>query len=68
MKIKGRKGRLRKAWIRFLAWSHLSEKAVCEMSKGMGLCDYHDWVDDDAGQPWNFDLMKCRRCGKKFMI
>jgi hypothetical protein len=64
--------KLRKAatriWGRFLAWSHLSEKAVCDRSRGMGLADYHDYGDDEHGTPWHMGLLRCKRCGKYFMI
>lgn len=43
-------------------------KDVCEMSKGMGLVDYHDYHDTKEKQPWHFCELKCERCGKKFSI
>lgn len=52
---------------RFLAWSRLSESAVCEESAGMGDYDFHDWPDGTANQPWHMYRHVCRRCGKEFM-
>jgi hypothetical protein len=52
----------------FLARFHLSDSAVCELSKGMGMSDYHDYPDDEIGDPMHFCTMKCKRCGKDFII
>lgn len=53
-------------WSWFLAVFHLSDQAVCEMSKGS--TDYHDYIDDEFGMPWHFTVLKCKRCGKEFWI
>ena len=56
-------------WRWFLARFRLSQKAICEMSAGKGLCDdYHDYPDDVHGMPWHFTEMTCKHCGKKFFI
>lgn len=60
---------LRRKWRRFRARFRLSLAAVCEESKGRGLCDdFHDYTDDEFGQPWHFHEMQCQRCGKRFYI
>ena len=59
---------MRSLWLCFLARFRLSLAAVCEMSKGKGLLDYHDYPDDELGTPAHFVTMKCKRCGKEFMI
>ena len=41
---------------------------VCELSRGKGAIDYHDYDDDEAGLPQHFCLLKCKRCGKEFSI
>lgn len=55
-------------WV--LAFFHLSDAAVCELSAGRGLFDdFHDYQDDpDAGEPWHFVARQCKRCGKWFYI
>ncbi len=59
----------RRLWLWFLARFHLSDAAVCRMSIGRGPHeDYHDYQDDEHGQPWHFVLLKCKRCGKGFYI
>ena len=55
-------------WRWFLARFHLSNDAVCELSKDLGLVDYHDYDDTEHGQPWHFVELECRRCGKRFLI
>lgn len=56
-------------WRRFLAWTRLSERAVCEMSAGRGPHeDYHDYPDDVVGSPVHGLELRCRRCGKGFYI
>lgn len=58
---------MRKFWRRFLARFRLSLDAVCEESRGER--DYHDYDDDARGwQPMHFVNMRCRRCGKGFVI
>ncbi len=42
--------------------------AVCEQSAGKGLYDYHDYPDDEHGQPWHFVPLRCKRCGKEFFL
>jgi len=59
---------MRQLWLWFLARFRLSDKAVCELSKDMGVIDWHDYPDSEEGFPEHFGLLKCKRCGKKFMI
>ena len=59
---------MKRLWMVFLAFFRLSESAVCEMSKGHGLHDYHDYPDDIHGEPWHFTTLTCKRCGKDFTI
>lgn len=59
---------VKKLWCWLLARLHLSEAAVCEMSEGLGLVDYHDYCDDEIGTPCHFVELTCKRCGKKFMM
>ena len=60
---------MKRLWKWFLARFHLSESAVCEMSKGLGpFEDYHDYDDSEHGFPDHFVMMKCKRCGKEFFI
>jgi hypothetical protein len=59
---------MRRFWRWVQARFRLSESAVCELSKGMGLVDYHDYPDDEHGQPVHFATLKCVRCGKEFTI
>ena len=60
---------MKRLWMWFLAVFRLSDKAVCEMSKGRGEHnDYHDYRDDIVGEPYHFHLMTCKRCGKRFYI
>jgi hypothetical protein len=60
---------LSRFWLWFLARFHLSDAAVCEMSKGRGLHDdYHDYPDDVLGEPLHFIELVCKRCGKRFCI
>jgi hypothetical protein len=42
--------------------------AVCALSVGKGLADYHDYPDSVEGQPWHFHELTCKRCGKRFGI
>ena len=57
---------------RFLKWIgarfRLDLDAVCELSRGRGLNDYHDYPDSEHGEPWHFVTLKCKRCGKEFTI
>ena len=55
-------------WKWFLARFRLSQKAICEMSAGRDLCDFHDYPDTEHGQPWHFATLRCRHCGKEFLI
>ncbi len=57
---------MKRLWTWLLAFFHLSDDAVCEMSRGDA--DYHDYEDDICGQPWHFVTMQCKRCGKQFSI
>lgn len=60
---------VKKVLLWFLAYFRLNNKAICEMSKGRGLYnDYHDYPDDEVGQPFHFIKMKCKRCGKEFIM
>lgn len=53
----------------FLAFFHLDDQAVCEMSRGRGPAeDYHDYPDSIAGYPDHFAELTCKRCGKSFTI
>ncbi len=61
--------RFRRFWKWFLARFRLSQKAICEMSRGRGLHDdYHDYPDTKHGQPWHFTVLECQHCGKEFCI
>lgn len=53
-------------WI--LARFHLSDEAVCELSRRKGLVDYHDYQDSTVNEPWHFFTHTCKRCGKEFTI
>lgn len=53
---------------RFLAFFRLSDTAICTASKGMGLNDYHDYPDDEQGEPQHFFELTCKRCGKRFKM
>jgi hypothetical protein len=46
----------------------LNPYVVCEMSRGRGLYDFHDYSDTDEGKPDHFVTLRCRRCGKLFCI
>lgn len=60
---------MKRFWMWFLACFHLSDAAVCEMSKGRGPHeDYHDYQDDVIGSPMHFADLECKRCGKKFFM
>lgn len=59
---------LKQLWYWYCARFRLSMWAVCELSKGKGLVDYHDYPDSEHGEPWHFITMKCKRCGKEFTI
>ncbi len=53
----------------FLARFHLSDAAVCDLSRGRGPHDdYHDYDDTEERQPLHFVLLTCKRCGKTFYI
>lgn len=58
----------RRLWQWFRARLLRRPDAVCEMSAGKGLADYHDYPDSVEGQPWHFHELTCRRCGKRFGI
>jgi hypothetical protein len=55
-------------WRWFKARFRLDLNLVCEMSKGKGMADYHDYPDTLEGEPWHFAVLVCKRCGKEFMI
>lgn len=57
---------MKRFWLWLLAVFHLSDAAVCEMSRGSK--DYHDYPDGVIGEPWHFYTHKCKRCGKEFTI
>lgn len=63
---------IRRLWILFLARFRMSNEAICEASRGLGLYDdYHDWPDGDGINdpfPWHFHTHTCKRCGKRFCI
>lgn len=59
---------LTRLWLWLLAYFHLSDAAVCEMSRGMGVADYHDYPDDERGIPVHFATLRCKRCGKTFHL
>lgn len=60
---------LRLKWKLFLASTHLSNGAVCEMSADLGMAeDFHDWIDSEEGLPVHFVKLRCKRCGKLFII
>ena len=59
---------LAKLWLWFLAFFHLSDAAVCRLSQGCGLRDYHDYPDSAHGIPVHFATLRCKRCGKPFRI
>jgi hypothetical protein len=63
------KKRLRLLWKWFLARFRLDRDAVCEMSHNRGPHeDYHDYPDDEYGEPWHTVEMRCKRCQKPFYI
>jgi hypothetical protein len=55
-------------WLHCLAMLRLSSYAVCVMSQGRGLVDYHDYPDDVHGEPAYFVELTCKRCGKQFTM
>lgn len=60
---------MKRFWLWLLAYFHLSDFAVCEMSKGLGMWnDYHHYCDDVWGTPTHFSGLTCKRCGKKFYM
>ena len=60
---------MRRFWLWFLARFRLDMQAVCEMSRGKGLHDdYHDYPDDSLGTPCHFAVLRCKRCGKEFVM
>jgi hypothetical protein len=61
-------GRMSRAWRWFLARFRLDMDAVCEMSRGRGLDDFHDYPDTAHGYPDHFGTLTCVRCGKEFVI
>ncbi len=60
---------MRRLWMWFLARFHLSDAAVCEMSRGREKWnDFHDYGDSEDGYPDHFDVLTCKRCRKPFVI
>lgn len=60
---------LRRKWRWLMAVWRIDLAAVCELSAGRGPHnDFHDYPDDETGQPWHFVPLKCKRCGKEFYI
>jgi hypothetical protein len=58
---------LHRLWWWFLARFRLSNRAICEMSRGKGPHeDYHDFPDDVHGEPAHFVPLTCKCCGKAF--
>lgn len=57
---------MKRAWVIFLAWTHLSKTAVCEASKGRA--DFHDYPDGIIKEPMHGYIYTCERCGKHFGI
>ena len=57
---------MRRLWLLFLAFFHLSDRAVCEASKGP--MDFHDYPDDVLGFPDHVVELTCKRCGKTFWL
>jgi hypothetical protein len=57
---------LYRQWRRFLAFWRLNLNAVCEMSDSEH--EYHDYPDDEQGQPWHFIALTCKRCSREFYI
>lgn len=55
-------------WRWALAYFHLNLKVVCEESASMGVADYHDYTDTEDGQPCHMTTLRCKRCGKHFII
>jgi len=55
-------------WLYWLATLRLSGYAICVMSRGKGLVDYHDYHDSATKTPDHFFVHTCRRCGKEFTI
>ena len=59
--------KIRRAWWLLLAKFHLSDAAVCEMSKGLGSSDFHRIQDADT-PPTRVYVETCKRCGKGFKL
>lgn len=60
---------MRWLWMWFLARFHLSDDAVCEMSRGLPPDrDYHDYIDSVHRTPDHFMVLTCARCGKEFTV
>ena len=51
-----------------MARFRLDLKIVCEESAKMNEIDYHDYPDSIDGIPCHFATLKCKRCGKGFII
>jgi hypothetical protein len=54
---------------KIIAILRLNKRIVCEESAKIdSMWDFHDYPDDEIGEPWHFIVMTCKRCGKKFVI
>lgn len=63
-----RMGFWRRAWMLALARLRLDRRAVCIMSQGRGLIDFHDYPDTASGEPFHMATDVCKRCGKEFRM
>ena len=60
---------IRRLYRWFMARFRLNLRIVCEESAGKGWYDdYHDYKDDVGSQPYHFVTLRCKRCGKEFII
>jgi hypothetical protein len=59
---------LLKFWRWLSARLRLDLDAVCDLSLKKGPVDYHDYPDSFECEPYHFQELTCRRCGKKFTI
>jgi hypothetical protein len=60
---------LRRFWRWVQARYRLDMEAVCELSKGKGPVDFHDYPDDEHGSfMCHMVDLQCKRCGKLFRV
>lgn len=59
---------IRRFWRWLSAVYRWDPAAVCELSRGRGLADYHDYPDSTTPEPCHFTTHTCARCGKLFTI